>query len=167
MPTITLPDSIVITSRATKRSFTVDLSPCSADMIMRVVYHGLHQRINDAVALGKDASDSDKIEAQDKVVANIHTWMNTAPGTRADAMTPAEEYRLDAVTAYLTHTLKLRGSVIKTELKGLDGTGAMGVLKGKLAAKDFRAVAAQIERMVATRLAFIGLAVTESDQAAE
>lgn len=167
MPTLTLPDSIEITSRATKRAFVVDLTAATAEMVMRVVYHGLHQRINDAVALGRDATDSAKLAAQDKVVAGIHDWMRSTPGTRSDGLSPAEEYRLECVVEYMIHRLKMRGSAIKAELKGLDGTGAMSVLKGKMSTKDFKAVSALIDSNVASRLAFIGLAVTDTADAAE
>jgi hypothetical protein len=172
MPMFNLPDYIDVTPASTGAVFRVELTKCDDSMIARALYHGFHQKYTDKGAVAKDedgnpATPEYKRAQQDKLHARIYDWMRSAIGSHTARLTPAEEYRLDCVIAYMTHNLKLKGSVIKTELKGLNGTDAQAVLKTKISAKDYRAVSAKIDSNVATRLAFIGMADEVIANAAE
>jgi hypothetical protein len=175
MPTFTLPDYIDIVPASTESlgaTFRVDLTKCDDSMITRGLYHGLHQKYTDKGAITKDkdgnpATPEYKLEQQTKLHARIYDWMRSAIGTHTARLTPAEEYRLDCVIDHMTHRMKMRGSAIKAELKGLNGTEAQQVLKGKLSTKDYKALVAKIDSNVASRLAFIGMADEVIAEAAE
>ena len=172
MPTFTLPDYIDIVPASTGATFRVDLTKCDDSMIARGLYHGLHQKYTDKGAIAKDedgnpATPEYKRAPQEKLHERIYDWMRSAIGSHTARLTPAEEYRLDCVIAYMTHNLKMKGSAIKAELKGLNGTESQQVLKGKLSTKDYRAVAAKIDSNVKTRLDFIGQAAEVIAEAAE